>query len=111
VHDDARPIRPDGEAAAAVLAAAIGAAWLGLIIPVSEFLPGLKAALNWYNPVGPLSGKTTTMVVVYLIAWAALHAMWRGRDVGFGRVWTWALVLLGVGLLGSFPPFYEMFTR
>ena len=46
-HDDARPTRPDGEAAAAVLAAAIGAAWLGLIIPVSEFFPGLKAALNW----------------------------------------------------------------
>jgi hypothetical protein len=101
---------PSGPAAAAILAACLSAAWLGLIIPISEAIVPLKNALNWYNPVGPLSGKTTTMVVVYLLTWAVLHAQWRNREVEFSKVWRWSLVLLGIGLLGSFPPFYEMFT-
>jgi hypothetical protein len=84
---------PNGPAAAAILAACIGSAWLGLIIPLSEAIAPLKNALNWYNPVGPLSGKTTTTVLAYLIAWAALHAMWKGREVDFGRVWRWSLIL------------------
>lgn len=101
---------PTGPAAAAILAACIGAAWLGLIIPISEAVVPLKNALNWYNPVGPLSGKTGTMVIAWAIAWAVLHAQWKHREVDFGKVWRWSLILLGIGLIGSFPPVFEAFT-
>ncbi len=100
----------NGAAAAAILAAAIGCAVLGLIIPISEAIVPFKNALNWWNPVGPLVGKTSTAVIGWLVAWAVLHVLWRDKEVPFGKIWVIGLVLIGIGFLGSFPPFYEMFT-
>src|SRR4051794_8796159 len=101
---------PNGAAVAAILAAAIGCAVLGLIIPISEALPAFKNALNWYNPVGPLMGKTLVSVIAYFVAWFVLHRAWKDRDVEFGTIWKISLVLLVIGFIGSFPLFYEMFT-
>src|SRR6266536_4889384 len=108
-----RPIEtsiPNGAAVAAILAAAIGSAVLGLIIPISEALPAFKNALNWYNPVGPLMGKTLVAVIAYFVAWFLLHRAWKDRDVEFSTIWKIALVLLAIGFIGSFPLFYELFT-
>ena len=112
--DDAQPNEiaiPNGAAVAAILAAAIGSAVLGLIIPLSEFLPAFKSALNWYNPVGPLMGKTTVAVIAYFIAWFVLDRTWKGREVQFATIWKVSLILFAIGFIGSFPPFYELFTR
>src|SRR5215217_5465040 len=94
----------------AAVAAAIGSAALGLIIPISEALPAFKNALNWYSPVGPLMGKTLVSVIVYFVAWFILHRAWNDRDVAFSKIWKISLILLAIGFIGSFPLFYEMFT-
>jgi hypothetical protein len=105
----AEPV-PLGPAAAAILAAGIGCLVLGLIVPISEAIPALKSALNWWNPAGPLVGKTTVPVLVWLVAWAALHARWKDREVDFGKVWKLSLAFIAVGFIGTFPPVFEAFT-
>jgi hypothetical protein len=62
-----------------------------------------------YGPVGPLSGKTGGAVLVWLIAWAALGRVWKDRKVDFGKVWSVALTLVILGLLGTFPLFFDLF--
>jgi hypothetical protein len=110
-NESAAPAAMDnGPAAAALLAAGIGSAALGIIIPLAEAILPLRSALNLWNPVGPLSGKSLFAVVVWLVAWAILHARWKGRDVDFGKAWTFTLVLVAVGFVGSFPLFFELFT-
>lgn len=103
-------IRPNGEACAALVAAGIGSAVLGLIIPISEAIPPLKTSLNWLSPVGSLSGKTGVMVIAWLIAWVVLHFLWKDTQRSLRTVIITTIILLGIGLLGSFPPFFEMFT-
>jgi tetrahydromethanopterin S-methyltransferase subunit B len=104
------PTRPNGVAAAAILAAAIGSFVLGLMIVTTEAIPAWKNMVNFVNPVGPLSGKTDFMLGAYIVALVALTAAWRNKSVDFARVWTISLGLLALGLLGSFPLFYEIFT-
>ncbi len=105
----ARP-KPNGPAAAAILAAGIGCFALGLLVVLSEAVPAVKTALNVYGPVGPLSGKTIAQVAVYAVAWAGLAYAWRGKSVNFGRVFMVTLILLALGLVGTFPLVYETFT-
>ena len=101
---------PNGLAAAALLAGGIGAFAVGLMTTLSEASTTISNSLNFYNPVGPLSGKTTIAVVVWLIVWGILGSMWRGKNVDFGRVSLAALILLALGILGTFPPFFELFV-
>lgn len=101
----ARPI--NGAAAAAVLAAGIGAAFFGVLVTVAEAFRPLAKVLAFSSAVGPLSGKTTVAMVVWLAIWAAVHWLWRERDVPFRSVTTATIVLLIVALLGTFPPVYE----
>lgn len=100
----------NGAAMAAILAAAIGCAVLGLIIPLSEAIVPLKNALNWWNPGGPLVGKTSVSVIAYFVSWFVLHRMWKDRDIEFGGIWKISLILLAIGFIGTFPPVFEMFT-
>lgn len=99
----------NGPAAAAILAASIGSLALGLCTAVAQAIVPIKNALNLYDPVGPLSGKTTAAVVVWLIAWTVLHARWKNRQVAFARLFTIALILIALGVLGTFPVFFELF--
>ncbi len=101
---------PTGVAGAALFASALGVFLLGLLTFVSEVSEGFAAALNFYKPAGPLSGKTTLAVVGWLVAWGVLHGAWRGRDVKFPAVFAASLVLVGLGLLLMFPPFFEIFA-
>jgi hypothetical protein len=98
----------NGAGAAAVLAAGIGAFAVGLIATVADKSAAIKAAMIFSKPTGPLSGVTTSAIVVWLIAWVILHARWRGKTVNLGRVGAAALVLLVLGLLLTFPPFADL---
>ena len=102
---------PNGAAVAAILAAAIGCAVVGLIIPIAEAFPAIKNLLNWWNPGGPLVGKTSVAVIAYFVSWFVLHRMWKDRDVEFSGIWKVSLVLLAIGFIGTFPLFFELFTR
>ena len=48
----------NGPAAAALLAVGMGSLALGLCVILSEAIKSVNKALNFYDPVGPLSGKT-----------------------------------------------------
>src|SRR5690606_26121852 len=67
-----------GAAMAAYLAAGIGAFALGLIAFLNAI--GLIGAPTLYAPAGGVTGRTALGVVVWLIAWAILHARWKDRD-------------------------------
>ena len=98
---------PNGPAAAALLASGIGAAALGLITTSAEMVASIKTALTWFDPVGPLSGKTGLAIIIWLVAWAVLHfGLWRGKDVALARIVAITYALYAIGLVFTFPPVY-----
>lgn len=100
----------NGEAAAAILAAGIGSLALGVLTTAATASTDLANGLKISADVGPLSGKVIYTLVLWLIAWGALHFTWRDRQVDFGRVFALTLVLIGLGFLGTFPIFYDLFV-
>ncbi len=101
---------PNGPVAAALVAGGIGATAIGLLTTLAEASEPIQNALNWYNPVGPLTGKSLLGVIVFFVSWIVLHVIFRGKNVNFARATTVAFILLALGLLGTFPPFFELFA-
>jgi hypothetical protein len=60
--------------------------------------------------VGPLSGKTIMAVIVWLVAWVILHTIYRSRPYETRRAFIIAMVLVGLGVLGTFPTFFQAFA-
>jgi len=98
----------NGPAAAAILASGVGSLALGLFTCLTQALASLNGALSFYGPAGSLSGETTLAVVAWLAAWAILHRLWIRQQVDFGKVFVATLILIALGLLGTFPPFFHM---
>ena len=98
----------NGTSMAAVLAAGIGVAVFGIIVTLSEAIGSFGAALAWLKPVGALSGKSIIGVAVWLVAWLVLALVWKDREVSHRPVVVVSAILLVVGLLGTFPPFFEI---
>lgn len=103
-----RQVRSNGSGAAAILAAGTGCCALGVLAILADGVPWMKSAMTFYRPTGPLSGVTTCAVLVWLLLWVILDWRWRRRNVGMGTIAA-ALVLLGMGLLLTFPPFADLF--
>jgi len=99
----------NGPAAAAILASGIGSLTLALLTCLAQAMASLNGALSFYDPVGPLSGETTLAVVAWLAAWAILHLLWKREQVNFSKVFAATLILIALGLLGTFPPFFQLF--
>lgn len=99
-----------GPAAATFIAGGIGAAALGLIVPLSEAIPAFKTWLTWNTGVGPLSGKTIIPSVLFFVVWLALGLAFRDKNINLRIALTVGFVGLIIGLLGTFPPFYDLFT-
>jgi len=99
----------NGPAAAAILASGIGSLALGLFTCLTQALVPINGALSFYDPAGSLSGETTLAVVAWLSAWAILHLLWKSEQVDFGKVFVATLILIALGLLGTFPPFFQVF--
>lgn len=99
---------PNGPGAAALLSAGIGACALAGIAIAADRMPGFGRMMTFYKPTGPLSGVTTSAIVVWLIVWGALELRWRKRDVNMNRVGIAAVILLVVGLLLTFPPLADL---
>lgn len=98
----------NGLAAAAMLAAGIGCFVLGLATSLAQGSKTIGGMLNFYNPVGPLGGKTIVAVVVWLVAWGVLAGAWKDRSTDFGKVYKVTLILVALGLIGTFPPFFDL---
>lgn len=103
------PEIPNGSAAAALVASGLGIAVIGLMTTAAVISERLKDALNWYDPVGPLSGKTGVGILAWVIAWDVLYLIWRKREVNLPRIVAWTFALIALGLLLTFPPIFEAF--
>jgi hypothetical protein len=101
--------RPTGLAAAALLAAGLGAFILGLLTTLAEASTGVADGLNFKDRVGPLSGKTIIAVAVFFGAWGVLSALLQRRNPALKLVFVVTGVLLALGFLMTFPTFFQAF--
>ena len=102
--------RPTGPAAAAILATGIGAVVLGLLTTLNEASIDIKDFLELDKDVGPLSGKTTFAVIAYLVGWGVLHGLWRRQSPPLRPILILTAILIGLGILGTFPTFFQAFA-
>ncbi len=103
--------KPNGPVAAALLSGGIGSAVLGVVTFANQVAPASAFSqwLVWYKPVGSLAGKSSLAIIAFLLAWAVLGWMWRQQELPFGRIAVISFILLVVGLIGTFPPFWLLF--
>ena len=102
--------KPEGPISAAILAGGVGALALGILTTLAEVSATIKGWLELSSSVGPLSGKTTFAVVIWLIAWAVLHAALRRTAYETRRAFGITLVLVALGVIGTFPTFFLAFA-
>lgn len=102
--------KPEGPIAAAVLAAGVGCLALGILTTLAEASESVSDWLNWNDDVGPLSGKTLVAVIVWVVAWVVLHFAYRTRAFETRRALVIALVLIALGVVGTFPTFFQAFA-
>ena len=108
--------KPNGPAAAAFIAAGVGAFVLGLMVTLAEASADFKSFLDFSknygigNGVGPLSGKVIIAVGSYFVTFIVLGLALHGREVAFGRAFAITLILLGLGFALTFPPIFAIFA-
>lgn len=99
----------NGPGLAAILAAGLGSLALGFTTTLAEAIPSVKTAFTFSNAVGPLSGKTIVALIIWIICWAILHNRWKNAQLKLSKVFAVTLILIGLGLVGTFPLFYDKF--
>ncbi|TGQ49710.1 hypothetical protein EN836_32465 [Mesorhizobium sp. M1C.F.Ca.ET.193.01.1.1] len=100
-------IIPNGPGAAAILAAGIGSAAIGILALAGDASKAINGLLTFYKPSGALSGVTTVAIIIWLVAWFILARRWGNKTVAMSRVNVGAFALLLIGLLLTFPPFMD----
>ena len=100
----------NGPVSAALLAGGIGSAAMGLITLAYEIndKSAFAKSMAWNKGVGGLSGKSTLSIIIFFVAWAVLHYLWKDKETDFARISSIAIALLVVGLLGTFPPVWNL---
>ncbi len=99
---------PNGSGGAAILAAGIGCAMVGILAFAGDASDAIGKLLNFYNPAGTLSGVTTVAIIVWLVAWFVLNRLWCDRTISMTVVNALAFAGLAVGFLLTFPPFMDL---
>jgi len=99
----------DQEVGAAFIASGVGALGFGLLVVLSEASAAIKTALTLFKPVGALSGKSIVGSAIFLIAWLILHYTVGKSSLKLNTAFTIAIVLIGLGLLLTFPPIFLLF--
>jgi hypothetical protein len=102
--------RASGPVAAASLSVGIGAVVLGFLTTLNEASESVHDFLEFDEGVGPLSGKTIIAVAAYLASWAVLHIVWRRQSPALRPILIVAVVLVALGILGTFPTFFQAFA-
>jgi hypothetical protein len=101
----------NGPAAAAILAAGIGCFVFGLLTVLEHTSVPTSQTLTLYVPVGSHSGTTAVGTLLWLGGWLVLHQRWKTAQVNFQRIFLGAFILIALGGIGTFPPFYEAVGR
>lgn len=96
----------NGAVMASFLGAGVGAFAMGVIVVLNE--AGLFVAPTLYAPAGGVTGRTTIATIVWLIWWAALHYRWQARQIAPAGVYAATLILVALGVLGTFPPVWRL---
>jgi hypothetical protein len=102
--------KPFGPVAAVFLAAGVGALVLGIVTTLAEANDSFKSWLEWSTSVGPLSGKTISAVIAFVVAWAAFGIGLRRKSPKPSSIFIWTAVLVAVGLVLTFPTFFQAFA-
>ena len=100
----------NGPVSAALLAGGIGSAAMGLVTLFYEIndKSAFAKSMTWNKGVGGLSGKSMWAIIIFFVSWAVLHYLWKDKDTDFARISSYAIGLLVVGLLGTFPPIWHL---
>ena len=106
-NDTPRPV--SGPLTACVVAAGIGCFALGALTVASEASGSMHRLLEIVPTVGTLSGKALGAIIAWATSWGVLHGRWRARDLDSRRPILVAAILIALGLLGTFPPFFYLF--
>ncbi|HLF87958.1 MAG TPA: hypothetical protein VI451_03370 [Anaerolineales bacterium] len=96
-------------AAVAMISGGIGTLFVGLMTTGAVLSESLSNFLNWWNPAGPLTGKTGVGILAWLVSWFLLNTIWKGKDYDLKKAFTITLTLIVLGLLLTFPPIFEAF--
>src|ERR1022692_3919204 len=88
IGNESGPEIPNGAAAAAILSAGVGCFSVSVFGLLGDAFPTLAHFFNFYNPTGPLSGVTTTAIMIWLMLWAILCRSWGGRSFSMGKINT-----------------------
>lgn len=96
----------NGSAMAAFLGGAIGAFAMGLVVILNE--ADVFVAPTLYGPAGGVSGRTTLATIAWLVAWGVLHHRWKGREMAPRPIYPVVLILIGLGILATFPPVWTL---
>ena len=101
----------NGPVSAALLAGGIGSAAMGIITLIFEIndKSAFAKSMTWSKAVGGLSGKSMWSIIIFFVSWAILHYIWKDKETDFARISSIAIALLVVGLLGTFPPVWNLF--
>jgi hypothetical protein len=102
--------KPSGPVAAALLATGVGSLVLAILVIVAEANESFANSLAYSDRVGPLAGKTIWAVAAFLASWLVLGVVFRRRDPDLGKVAIVAGVLIGLALIGTFSPFFQLFA-
>ena len=103
-----QPSPSNGPVAAAILSAGLGCFTLGVFAIVADASKPVASFFTFYLPTGPLSGVTTTAILLWLFAWFFLARFWRNKPVAIAKVNIAAVLLLALGILLTFPPFADL---
>ena len=101
--------KPEGPIVAVLIAAGIGALVLGILTVWAEASVGFTDSLAYNDRVGSLSGKTIWAAVAFVVSWVVLTLALRRRRVDLMKATVVSVVLLGLGYLGTFSPFFRIF--
>ncbi len=108
-----------GPAAAALLSAGLSL----LALAVSHVLADRSKAIEhtlqrlgalWIpgaQGIGPYSGKETVALLVWLLSWALLHAVFKRREVNLVAAGIATLILLGLATTMLWPPIVERLVK
>ncbi|MGC1870270.1 MAG: hypothetical protein WA700_04870 [Acidobacteriaceae bacterium] len=108
VRSSAESSLPNGPGAAAILSAGLGCFLLSVFAVIADASKPVAKFFTFYVPTGPLSGVTTTAIVLWLVAWLVLARWWRHNTVAIIRINAVAFALLLLGVLLTFPPFADL---
>jgi hypothetical protein len=102
------PARTNGAGAAAVLSAGFGSFLVAFVAVLADKSPSVKSLMNFRHATGPLSGVTTCAIAGWLTLWWILHMLWHTRILNMRKIGFFAIALLILGVLFTFPPIADL---